>query len=69
MRKFKSNVYCRNHPDPVYRNVTVTEEDFKRGWTWIVCLDCDGTGIFEVTDTHKLTCVPCKGQGKMRASI
>lgn len=39
--------------------VTLKDGEYQK----IECLECKGTGIFEITETDNQTCVDCKGSG------
>jgi len=54
---------------PRGEEVGVSEEDIRRGFTRIECLECEGTGVFVITDFDYQECVSCKGTGEVVVSI
>lgn len=50
-------------------SLTVTERDIRRGYIEYECPECDGTGVFEITETESQPCNYCKTRGTITASI
>lgn len=55
--------------DAAQREIWVSEEEIAQGASEIVCDDCNATGVFELPDGQKQTCVRCKGQGVLPVTL
>lgn len=47
----------------------VTNKEALDSVKYIPCGDCDGTGLFELTDGTKTKCITCKGSKKIPISV
>lgn len=50
-------------------SLVLTQKDFERGAAQIDCLECDGTGKFELPDHELTNCVTCKTSGMLWVNI
>jgi hypothetical protein len=56
-------VYLRNVPEEA--SITVPVQDSELGITWISCPECQGAGVFEITDKDRQPCNYCKTLGSV----
>lgn len=50
--------------------VDVNEHDSEKGFTYVDCLECNGTGIWDFVEYIQVDkCVSCKGTGKILINI
>jgi DnaJ-class molecular chaperone len=54
----KAEIYCQSFNGFIEVEVDSNEEYLK-----IICTDCDGTGVFEITPQDKQKCNNCKTSG------
>lgn len=54
---------------PRDEEIEVSREEVRRGVTHVVCLACDGTGVFSITERESQECVSCKGTGEVNVSL
>lgn len=54
------NVYKQSFDDYITLDVNVTSDCEQ-----ITCIECWGTGEFEITPNDKQECVECKGEGEI----
>lgn len=54
---------------PRGEEVEASYEDIERGFTRTECFECDGAGVFVITDYDYQECVSCKGSGEVVVSI
>jgi hypothetical protein len=47
----------------------VSDDDIRRGVTYVSCLSCDGSGVFSITDDDEQKCVVCRGTGEVEVSV
>lgn len=61
----KIYVYYKNCGLQRIVDIKLTKEDWQRGYIYIPCEDCEGTGQFELLDDEYQQCVLCRGIGKV----
>ena len=61
----KAHIYKQDYYyDLKHNNVLEMDVNPEDMYAQRECQDCGGTGIFELPDGDKITCVTCKGSGK-----
>lgn len=64
--KVKLNIYKQQYQ--TYKQIELREDDIERYIT-IECSDCNGTGIFYITNEDRQSCVECKGSGSVWITV
>jgi DnaJ-class molecular chaperone len=61
-KRTRATIYKQSFED-IELQIEVDEESVMNGYTETICLDCDGSGVFEIEKGHTMKCVECKTSG------
>lgn len=64
-----ARIYRQAYDDSDYGCVEVSAADEDYGFTSCICPDCNGTGLFEISNDDVVMCVPCKGTGRQWVTL